>query len=67
MLNAIRSAIQSLPEQSFEEFYQQYIQTVQDNIISCNVKSISHDYKAIEDIPDLIKGLNKLTEGLKQL
>lgn len=67
MLNAIRSAIQSLPEQSFEEFYQRYIQTVQDSIISCNVKAISHDYKSVEDIPDLIKGLNKLTEGLKQL
>ena len=65
MLDTIRQCIKELPSESFEVMYQRYVKDVQDKIIDHDICLANHSYKSIEDINQLVVGLNILTEELK--
>lgn len=65
MLDVVKQTIESLPDKSFGEFYQNYISDLEDSIIEHDMKKASSTFHSIEDVTDIIKGINKLTEELK--
>lgn len=65
MLKTVKQCIEDLPEKQFEVYYQEYVQSIQDKIILHDIHIASHDYTSIEDMCQLIAGLNTLTEELK--
>lgn len=65
MLEDIRKAIEDLPETEFSEFYQEYVIAMQDSIINHQLADMQHQFSTVEDIPELIKGINKLSEDLQ--
>ena len=67
MLSDIKEAIANLPDESFGEFYQEYVKRAQNSIISHNVNSAYKQYTTLEDTTAIIAGLNKITEELKFL
>lgn len=66
MLETIKETIEDLPSENFGEFYQSYVSRSEDAIIEHDIKLASSDFKSIEDITELIKGLNKITEELNK-
>ena len=68
MLNSIKEEITSVVDaQPFEEYFQDYVKSVQDNIILHDITSASHNFKDIEDIPAALKGLNQLSLSLTDM
>ena len=67
MLEDIKQVILSLPDKDFATFYQDYVVKSQDSIIEHDVNLATKDYTSIEDACQVIRGINKLTEELKQL
>lgn len=65
MLQEIRSCIDNLPDREFEDLYQDYIKDSQDKIIRTDTRYVERNFRSIEDISSVIKGLNILTEELK--
>lgn len=67
MLQTIRRYIDEMPKKTFEEHYQDYVRSIQDAIIEYKLHDIESAYSAIEDSEKLLKGINTLTEELKEL
>lgn len=65
MLKAVKESIDSLPDESFGVFYQSYIADLEDEIIERDMKQANSTFHSIEDITDIIKCINALTEELK--
>lgn len=64
MLELIKNTINTLPDISFGEYYQQYVIKTQDAILDNMLNIAGKQYTDIEDVTELIKGLNKLTKEL---
>lgn len=64
MLESIKNTIDTLPDISFGEYYQQYVIQTQDVILDNMLNIADKQYTDIEDVTELIKGLNKLTKEL---
>lgn len=67
MLETIKQAVEELPNETFGEYYQKYVMQSQDSIIQHDVSFAGHQYHSLEDIPQLMQGLNTLSEELKRL
>ena len=68
MLSDIRQSIEDLDKYpEFGEFYQAYIKTMQDDIISNELAVNRHKVVDIKSFNRLIVGLNTLTEEMKIL
>ena len=65
MLETIKESIANLPSESFGEFYQKYIFDLEDEIIDHDISKANSAFKSIEDINEIVKGINRLTEELK--
>lgn len=65
MLEVVKQTIENLPDKPFSVFYQQYIGDLEDKIIDHDVERASSTFRSIEDVTDIIRGINKLTEELK--
>lgn len=65
MLETIKQEIDRLPDISFADYYQQYVITMQDQIMDYHLSLVKHQFNTIEDIPELIKGINKLSEEMR--
>lgn len=65
MLETVKEAIADLPDETFSEFYQKYIADLEDAIIAYDISKASSTLQSIEDVPDIIKIINKLTEELQ--
>lgn len=65
MLKVIKQTIDELPSESFGEFYQDYVANLEDDILDHDMKIADSAFKSIDDIPEIIKGLNKMTQELK--
>ncbi len=67
MLQIVKQCITDLPKSKFEDYYQQYVAQVQDEIIDRDIQRANKLYNRIDDMPKLIEGLNVLTEELNHL
>ena len=67
MLDTIRCELSKQSEMSFESFYQSYIMKLQDEIIERDLSKASRNLSSIEDVVELIKGLNRLEEELRTI
>lgn len=65
MLATVNKCISNLPPEPFSIFYQNYIIDLENRILDQDVTQASLEYKSIEDITLVIKGLNKMTEELR--
>lgn len=66
MLDSVKKELNALPSSSFSDFYQDYVAHIEELIIQHDVKKACSVVKSIDNIPDIIRGLNKLTEELNQ-
>lgn len=66
MLNTIKEYIKSIPDKTFDTLYQEYVISVQDNIVKHQIEVDSHKFTTIDDINAVMKDLNALTEELKK-
>lgn len=66
MLDTVKKELNVLPSSSFSDFYQDYVAYIEESIIQHDVKKAYSVVKSIDNIPDVIRGLNKLTEELNQ-
>lgn len=67
MLDTIRCELSKRTEMPFESFYQSYIMKLQDEIIERDLSKASRNLSSIEDVVELIKGLNRLEEELRTI
>lgn len=67
MLATIKTAIANLPDVDFEDFYQSYVEHSQDSIIDNDIERSSKLFTGINDLTEVLQGLNTLTEELKRL
>lgn len=65
MLSTIKDQLEHISDTPFREFYQDYVASIENDIITLDINRASSSFKSIEDIPGMIKSLNKLVEGLK--
>lgn len=65
MLEVVKQTISDLPDDSFGCFYQHYIMRIEDKILDYDAKRASSLFHSIEDVNDIIKNINKITEELK--
>ena len=66
MLDTVKKELNALPSSPFSDFYQDYVAHVEESIVQHDIKKAYSVVKSIDDIPDIIRGLNKLTEELNQ-
>lgn len=64
MLSTIKEAVNNLPSKPFSEFYQEFISHVEDELIEYDMKKANSSFHSIEDVTDIVRGINKLTEEL---
>ena len=67
MLQIVKDYIEDLPQDKFEDFYQQYVSHIQDEIINKDIQRASKLYTQIDDMAPLVSCLNILTEELNRL
>lgn len=65
MLDNIKQSIIDLPDKPFKDFYQEYISDLEDDIIAYDIEKANSRFRSIEDITDIVKGINQLTEELR--
>ena len=65
MLDQVKKSISELPNISFEEYFQGYVLEVESKVSDYSVNEISKQNVTIEDLSYLIKGINSLTEELR--
>lgn len=66
MLETIKRCIDNLPNELFEDVYQEYIVETQNRIMNHQLNIDSHRFRSIDDISTILKDLNTLTEELKK-
>jgi len=67
MFNTIRSTIESFPEVTFEEFYQDYIRRVQDELLDYDVSKVESRYRRQHrDAVWFLHEINHLVEQLQR-
>lgn len=65
MLVAIKQTINDLPDQSFADFYQDYVVSSQLNALEHEFNVARSAYTQLDDVNQIMKGLDILTEELK--
>lgn len=65
MLEVVKQTLVDLPENTFGEFYQEYIANLEDKILEYDLLRASSTFHSIDDITDIIRIINKMTEDLK--
>ncbi len=65
MLDTIKEELNNLDDVPFKDFYQDYIVGIQQNIMTNDMRKANYTFNSIDDVSYIIKGLNKLVEGLK--
>lgn len=67
MFETIRETIEHLPTEDFEEFYDDYVMSLQDMIIAKELSVIADRVLGLVSINQLEKSLNQLQEGVSSL
>ena len=65
MLDQVKKSISELPNITFEEYFQNYVLSLEDSILYSSVLQISRENKTLDDIPYIIEGINSLTKELQ--
>ena len=64
MLDAVEATIKNLPSISFEEYYTQYVEKTQDELINAEVRQASSFIYGAKSVSALEKSVEKLLEGM---
>ena len=64
MLDAVEATIKNLPSISFEEYYTQYVEKTQDELINAEVRQTSSFIYGAKSVSALEKSVEKLLEGM---
>ena len=64
MLDAVEATIKNLPSISFEEYYTQYVDQTQDELINSEVRQASSFVYGAKSISVLEKSVENLLEGM---
>lgn len=65
MLQTIKDYISNLPDKDFGSYYQEFICETQDRIIESDANGIQARFVSLDNVNDILSGINKLTEELK--
>ena len=67
MLETIKKCIEDLPDKSFPDYYQEYVMEAEQRVMQHRINIDSHRFVSIDNMSDIIAGLNQMTEELKTL
>lgn len=67
MLESVRQCINNTPDIVFADFYQQYILNSEHQIVDYGLDIDKHRFTSIDNINDILAGLNIMTEELKHI
>lgn len=68
MLQEIKSYIEEISDdKDFGQFYQEYVRSCQDKILTENIRSAESNFATLEDTTAVIQGINNLTKELKNI
>ena len=67
MLETVKAYIETLPNKSFPELYQDYVMSAQHKVSEHRLDIDKHRFTSIDNMSSLVAGLNEMTEELKQL